>query len=75
MAAPDSSVELTTALALEEKSKLKKSLRRVDMLLFTICAMVGVDTLGQVSSFGAESRVHLLNGLGHNPRGRTAPES
>ena len=57
MAAPDSSVEIetTTALALEEKSKLKKSLRRVDMLLFTICAMVGVDTLGQVSSFGAQT--------------------
>jgi glutamate:GABA antiporter len=57
VAAPDVSgeVELTTALALEEKSKLKKSLRRVDMLLFTICAMVGVDTLGQVSSFGAQT--------------------
>ena len=25
------------------------------MLLFTICAMVGVDTLGQVSSFGAQT--------------------
>ena len=45
----------TTSLALEEKSKLKKSLRRVDMLLFTVCAMVGVDTLGQVSSFGAQT--------------------
>jgi amino acid transporter len=57
VAAPDVSarIEVTTALALEEKSKLKKSLRRVDMLLFTICAMVGVDTLGQVSSFGAQT--------------------
>ena len=55
MAARDSAVETTTALALEEKGKLKKSLRRVDMLLFTICAMVGVDTLGQVSSFGAQT--------------------
>ena len=55
MAAPESAVETTTALALEEKGKLKKSLRRVDMLLFTICAMVGVDTLGQVSSFGAQT--------------------
>ena len=57
MAAPDASVdfETTTALALEEKSKLKKSLRRIDTLLFTICAMVGVDTLGQVSSFGAQT--------------------
>jgi len=55
VAAPDSRVETTTALALEEKGKLKKSLRRIDMLLFTICAMVGVDTLGQVSSFGAQT--------------------
>jgi glutamate:GABA antiporter len=52
---PGGVVEHTTSLALEEKSKLKKSLRRVDMLLFTVCAMVGVDTLGQVSSFGAQT--------------------
>jgi len=54
-APPGGATERTTALALEEKSKLKKSLRRVDMLLFTVCAMVGVDTLGQVSSFGAQT--------------------
>ena len=54
-APPGDEVELTTALAVEEKSKLKKSLRRVDMMLFTVCAMVGVDTLGQVSSFGAQT--------------------
>ena len=52
---PDDVYEHTTALALEEKGKLKKSLRRVDMLLFTVCAMVGVDTLGQVSGFGAQT--------------------
>src|SRR3954467_7658094 len=54
-APPGGATERTTALALEERSKLKKSLRRVDMLLFTVCAMVGVDTLGQVSSFGAQT--------------------
>jgi glutamate:GABA antiporter len=52
---PGHVVEHTTALAMHEKSKLKKSLRRVDTLLFTICAMVGVDTLGQVSGFGAQT--------------------
>src|SRR5438552_6597952 len=45
-------VEHTTAMALEEKKKLIKSLRRFDMLFFTICALVGLDTLGQVSSYG-----------------------
>ncbi len=52
---PPDVYEETTALALEEKGKLKKSLRRVDTLLFTVCAMVGVDTLGQVSGFGAQT--------------------
>ena len=45
-------VERTTALALEEKTKLVKSLRRVDMFLFTVCAFVGLDTLGTVASNG-----------------------
>ena len=42
-------VERTTRLALVEKKKLIKSLRRLDMLLFLVCAIVGLDTLGQVS--------------------------
>ena len=37
-------VEHTTALALGEKAKLKKALRRVDMLGFLVCAFVGLDT-------------------------------
>jgi amino acid transporter len=49
------SVEHTTTLALREKSKLIKSLRRFDMLLFLVCAIVGLDTLGQVSSYGAQT--------------------
>jgi amino acid transporter len=48
-------VEHTTAMALEEKGHLQKSLRRFDMLFFTICALVGLDTLGQVSGFGAQT--------------------
>lgn len=47
-------VEVTTELALEEKAKLKKSLRRVDMVLFTLCAFVGLDTLGAVASYGPQ---------------------
>ena len=48
-------VEHTTSLALHEKTKLIKSLRRVDMLLFLVCAIVGLDTLGQVSGYGAQT--------------------
>jgi amino acid transporter len=53
MSQQEQSVERTTAMALAEKKKLVKSLRRFDMLFFTICALVGLDTLGQVSSYGA----------------------
>jgi glutamate:GABA antiporter len=46
-------VEDTTAMAVVERQKLQRSLRRVDMLFFTLCALIGLDTLGQVSSYGA----------------------
>ena len=36
-------VEHTTAMAVEEKRHLQKSLRRFDMLFFTICALIGLD--------------------------------
>ena len=49
---PDEAV-YTTAEGLEEKAKLQRHFRRFDMLLFTVCALVGLDTLGQVSGFGA----------------------
>jgi amino acid transporter len=48
-------VVYTTAEGLEEKSKLQRHFRRIDMLLFTVCALVGLDTLGQVSGFGAST--------------------
>ena len=53
-------VETTTALALEEKGKLIKSLRRFDMVFFTICAFVGLDTLGSVASNGPEGFLWLV---------------
>jgi glutamate:GABA antiporter len=45
-------LEQTTAVAVEEKAKLRKNFRRFDMLLFTVCALVGLDTLGAVSKRG-----------------------
>jgi glutamate:GABA antiporter len=53
-------VEETTQLALEEKSKLVKSLRRLDMVGFTVCALVGLDTLGTVASNGAQGFTWLI---------------
>jgi amino acid transporter len=52
--------EQTTSFALAEKSKLIKSLRRFDMVFFTICAFVGLDTLGTVASNGPEGFLWLV---------------
>ncbi len=52
--------EQTTTFALEEKSKLIKSLRRFDMVFFTICAFVGLDTLGTVASNGPQGFLWLV---------------
>jgi glutamate:GABA antiporter len=60
MAANQVEIEHTTALALQEKGKLIKSLRRFDMWFFTVCAFVGLDTLGTVASNGAEGFLWLL---------------
>ena len=53
-------VEQTTTLALQEKGKLIKSLRRFDMVFFTVCAFVGLDTLGTVASNGPEGFLWLV---------------
>src|SRR3954453_8830281 len=53
-------VEHTTALAVEEKSALVKALRRFDMVFFTICAFVGLDTLGTVAANGAQGFTWLV---------------
>jgi hypothetical protein len=58
--AADQLTERTTALALKEKAKLVKSLRRFDMVFFTVCAFVGLDTLGTVASSGAEGFTWLV---------------
>ncbi len=53
-------LEQTTQFALEEKGKLVKSLRRFDMVFFTVCAFVGLDTLGTVASNGPEGFLWLV---------------
>jgi amino acid transporter len=53
-------VEQTTSFAMAEKGKLIKSLRRFDMIFFTVCAFVGLDTLGTVSNKGPEGFFWLI---------------
>src|SRR5437763_1560959 len=60
MATHSVETERTTALALHEKGKLIKSLRRFDMVFFTVCAFVGLDTLGTVASNGPEGFLWLI---------------
>jgi glutamate:GABA antiporter len=57
---PAVAVEQTTTLALVERSKLVKALRRFDMVFFTVCAFVGLDTLGAVASNGAQGFMWLV---------------
>ena len=60
MASSDQFVEQTTSAAAEEKAKLQKHFSRFDIYFFLICTIVGVDTLGQVASNGAEGLTWLL---------------
>jgi glutamate:GABA antiporter len=53
-------VEQTTTFALAEKAKLVKSLTRLDMVGFTVCAFVGLDTLGSVAKNGPEGFLWLV---------------
>ena len=45
----------STALATEQEAHLHKTLRRFDIVFLLIAAVVGLETLGQVSTFGAEA--------------------
>lgn len=57
----DSSIrEVTTSATLEEKKKLRKEFHFGDMLFFTIAALIGIDTLGAVSSSGGQVLPWLL---------------
>jgi amino acid transporter len=53
-------VETTTSAALEEKAKLKQHFGRFDIFFFLICTIVGLDTLGAVSNYGAQAFVWLI---------------
>ncbi len=52
--------DLTTAAALEEKKKLRKHFGRFDIFFFLLCTIVGVDTIGQMASSGAQGFLWLI---------------
>ena len=60
MATTGAPAEYMTAAAAEEKAKLQKHFSRFDIYFFLICTIVGVDTLGQVASNGAQGLTWLL---------------
>ena len=43
-----------------ETSKLRKSMSRLDVFLFLVCTLVGLDTLGSVASKGAQGLFWLI---------------
>ena len=49
----DETVEHTTQLAIAEKAKLKKVFRRLDVILFAVCAMLGMDLIGSIAGLGS----------------------
>ncbi len=46
--------DTTTSAALEEKKKLQKSFKLTDMIFYTVATLLGLDTLGAVSSQGGQ---------------------
>jgi amino acid transporter len=44
----------------EEKRKLRKYFGRIDLLLFLICTLVGLDTIGSVANLGAQGFTWLV---------------
>jgi amino acid transporter len=54
---------LQTAAATREKAKLRKVLGRIDLVLFTACAILGFDTVAASAQAGAQAITWLLVSL------------
>jgi amino acid transporter len=52
--------EVTTSATLEEKKKLRKEFKAFDMIFITIAGIIGIDTLGAVSSNGGQALTWLF---------------
>lgn len=63
MAATDAVQPVDGTLAVQEKAKLRKVLRRFDLVLFTACAIVGLDSVAAAAEAGAQAITWLLISL------------
>ena len=53
-------VAVDDAFEEEQRGRLVKSMRLFDLVFFGIATVVSLDTIGQISSFGAETFTWLL---------------
>ena len=60
MSAQAGYVDRETANAISEKKNLRKNFRRLDMYLFSVAAVIILDTIGQVASNGAQGFTWLV---------------
>jgi amino acid transporter len=51
---------VTSEATIQEKKKLRKEFRLFDMIFYTVAAIIGIDTLGAVSSNGPQALTWLL---------------
>src|SRR5215469_897258 len=52
--------EVTSSAVLEEKKKLRKEFRYLDMIFYTLAALIGLDTIGAFASNGAQALTWLV---------------
>ncbi|GCE27927.1 putative amino acid permease [Dictyobacter alpinus] len=54
------SPSIVPSLLTREKKKIKRDFRFIDMIFYTIAAILGIDTLGAVSSYGGQALFWIL---------------
>ena len=52
--------EVTSSAVLEEKKKLRKEFRYLDMIFYTLAALIGLDTIGAFAANGAQALTWLV---------------
>src|SRR5215469_5138969 len=63
MAAADVTYTPDGSLAIQEKAKLRRVLGRLDLVLFTACAIVGLDSVAFAAEAGAQAITWLVISL------------
>ena len=63
MAEADAAMPVEGTMAIREKAKLRKVLRRFDLVLFTVCAIVGLDSVAAAAQAGAQAITWLVISL------------